>query len=561
MNASRRLAVYTGGRFPPCPVEMLSQYHDGSAARTAEAAEIIERFIRRARQDRDARATSGKVVILISATNTGSLVTALQGLLAERGMPPDSVHFVALFKVGVEATNIDALRDLSVGPDAKDFAALPDGGADSETIEIDEQVYFPLQYRDFLYVIRRPQTADHKLFFDRYRHLDLVRVHHTDQSHNPPRHHAIWINTVELAGDAAFQKRLAERIRNLDPAPELIITPMHHAAQLLGAFALEIVREKRPKVRLFAHSNLFFSTPYRPGDQDVAEAIASLNEEAGLLILDDSFITGTRLAGYQTQLRNREYKGRLHYVVAVARPRSLREWDIHSRMLCQSPRWRTERFPHTVSAIETIVLPDWHSAECPWCAEIELYRRREAALGTLPVGALRDRLTTLTFARDEGLSENLFLNGPSQPLIEINRTSEFVDAPASQATVFAAVSAAIQRLRSVPENDRPVLGPRHFPVSTILNDEEYLVNVYTDTVLRASILRGATIDELVYANTQLEEQKTQRVELLLQSDDPTKTNLAAEIILAGKAGKLPKFELRKWTTTLESFGLRPLFDD
>ena len=98
MNASRRLAVYRSGEetVAPCPVEMLSQYHDGSPTRTTEAVEIIEQLLARV----SVPGAPAKVVFLVSATHTGNLAASLETLLIQRGHAADVVQFVALFKVG-----------------------------------------------------------------------------------------------------------------------------------------------------------------------------------------------------------------------------------------------------------------------------------------------------------------------------------------------------------------------------------------------------------------------------------------------------------------------------
>ena len=152
MNASRRLAVYCSGEkgpVAPCPVEMLSQYHDGSPTRTTEAVEIIEQLLARV----SVPGAPAKVVFLVSATHTGKFEASLETLLIQRGHAADVVQFVALFKVGPASRPIPALRDLSSGGLGQDFSPISATDVEDavETIDIDDQVYFPLQYRDILF--------------------------------------------------------------------------------------------------------------------------------------------------------------------------------------------------------------------------------------------------------------------------------------------------------------------------------------------------------------------------------------------------------------------------
>jgi hypothetical protein len=331
MNISRRLAVYssTDTMAAPCPVEMLAQYLDGSPARATEAVEIIGHLLARTTVTPPSR-----IVFLISATHTGSLIGHVETLLLQRGIDAASVFFVALFKLGPTNAPGTALRDLSAGPGADDFTPLDPAqiSDDLEPIDIDEQVYFPLQYRDVSCVVRQPETVAFREFLDRYDSAEVVKVHRTVSDDGARRHHAIWIDTVALAGHPVFKHCFAEYVRGLDPIPQLIITPLHEAATILGELALAIVRERYDAVRLIPHSNLSVSTPPQPGDVDAAEAIDSIPDNGAILILDDAFITGTRLQSYQTHLRNRTFAGRRHYLVAIARPPALANWILRQRM-------------------------------------------------------------------------------------------------------------------------------------------------------------------------------------------------------------------------------------
>lgn len=546
MNVSRRLCSYAGGNSAPCPVEMLSHYHDGSPARATEAAEIIERLISRAGIKEP---TKGQVVFLISATHTGSLAHSLKEVLREREIPEGLVKFIALFKLGAASSEIHALRDLSTGPDSEDFRPVTDDELQSriETIEIDEQVYFPLQYRDIFYEVRAKQTKGLKDFLGRYQDRNLIRVHKTATSNNPPRHNAVWVDTSILIQHHEFQRRLEEAIHHLEPCPDLIIVPGHEAAMLLADIALRTIKKRNDKAQVIAHPNLFLPDSPNANDIKAANAVDSLSSDKSILILDDAFISGERLTGYQRHLRSRTFSGRIHYLVALARPESIKEWEYRSRMLCfrQSGDPKKKGEQNTVTAIETIILPHWGENECPWCQEIGIYRQIETKLrASLSSAVLRDRLEFLMRSKNAGLVDDLFLSVEGHPSLEITKGSIFLDAPASQAATFAAVAGAIQVLRSQEAVNRPVLGPRRFPVSTILNDEEYLESIYTDSVLRAAFLRAGQIDELVPTGRDANSRRTSRAEHLILSEDISDSNLTPEILYAAAAGKLPNLNVK-----------------
>jgi len=198
---------------------------------------------------------------------------------------------------------------------------------------------------------------------------------------------------------------------------------------------------------------------------------------------------------------------------------------------------------HTVEAIEKIVLPDWHEQDCPWCAEKELYRQSAPESGEpLPDANLWDRIETLTNSMHVGLAIGLFLQIPSLPPLEITDESIFVKAPATQATVFAGVAGAKQRLRT-PSANNLALGPRRFPIATVLKWQEYLVDTFSDSILRASFLRAARHDELIYADQGEEAARVRRALDLIFSNVQTETDVTAEIILAAITGKFPGLDL------------------
>jgi hypothetical protein len=190
---------------------------------------------------------------------------------------------------------------------------------------------------------------------------------------------------------------------------------------------------------------------------------------------------------------------------------------------------------NTVAAIHEICLPNWQEADCPWCIEAALYRRMLKNGAVLPE-PLQARLDLLT-DRDTGLVEGLFFVAPDVMPMRLYSGSIFLPPGTPQATVFAAIGSALQQLRTTGSDRRPTLGPRRYPIATVLKALEYLKNVYKDSVLRAAILRAACSQELVYMSEPAEQRRTALVSALLTSAAPDEGDLALELILASAGGK------------------------
>jgi hypothetical protein len=150
---------------------------------------------------------------------------------------------------------------------------------------------------------------------------------------------------------------------------------------------------------------------------------------------------------------------------------------------------------------------------------------------------LQERSRRLQEARSFGMRDDLFLVAPPRPPFEITPGSLFAEPDTSQADVFASVAAAVQVLRCSPPAGRPPLGRRRFPVSTVLKGREYLHETYTDSVLRAAIMRAAEPDELVYADNEKEGERTDWVRHLITSPLPDEWELIPELILAAALEK------------------------
>lgn len=528
-NLSRILTLYDGR--PPIPVEMLSTYQDRSPEAQSALLEVLDRLWGECPQ---AGAALIPVTCIVSATQSGSLVDVLQEEIDLAALPID-MSFVALFQLG----KTNALPSLCDRSDAPEFAPMSEASVERRSaIHIDPQVYFPLAYRDMEYVLRRGHTRSFGNFVKRFGSEGLFSAHRDQPSDGLTRHHAVHLDMAAMLANPAFQAAFDAEIAALDPLPAIVLTPQHEVASALGERAMAALAAKGHTALHLQHPSLLLREegPGQQNEANIRAALTGLGVGDGLLILDDCFITGDRLTGYQTRLRQLAVRARLHYRVGVARPDALEHWTGCQTMLGYRDEADMAVYAtNTVAAIHEICLPNWQEAECPWCAEAALYRRMLKNGALLP-SALQARLDLLT-DRDTGLVEELFFVAPDVMPMRLYSGSIFLPAGTPQATVFAAVGSALQQLRTVGTDRRPTLGPRRYPIATVLKALEYLKNVYKDSVLRAAVIRAACAQELVYMNEAAERRRTALVGALLTSAAADEGDLALELILAHAAGK------------------------
>lgn len=521
-SAARLAAAYFGGPTPR--VEMLPSYNDGSETARLSARRVLERL------DRDSFLAEGArpgLLCLISATQSGRLAGHLRGIIetSQLNLQPS---FVSLFRLG--PSELATLHDLSEDPR---FQLLPDSEGEveraSQPVRIDPQVYFPLSFQDEVMTVDIPIADRSRDFFERYRGAGLIQVHRDHQeADGPPLHHGIHLATERLLKHSDFVKRFENRLGKLQTAPALIVSPPHGPGQALAQHAQAYFRRKGEFCAVFPHSNLQIPPePARDEERELRTLLRDAGENQSLLIIDDVCISGARLSQYQRHIRNERFKGRIDYLVGVARPNAESVWAYYERYL----RYRAGHpQKHTLQAVEKVILPDWREHRCPWCAEKQLYHgwSRRAPLPEL----LLRRLEQLTRSSQVGLEGDLFLQRPGAPPFILGPDSIYVSEKASQAEVFAAIAAALQVLRTERFGPGPTLGPRRFPISTVLKHEDYCVAKFTDSILRASMLRAAAADELIYADPQTELARTEALRRLVTRSSEGEHEIALELLIA-----------------------------
>ena len=567
LNTSRRLASYREPPQRPCPVEMVASYLDGTELSATEAADHIERLgnIIKGRDRSESQNT--KILFLSSAISTGNLHNQICALLQERNISLDKVRFVTLFNLGRDASDVPCLVDWSKSAGFGAFAPLEQSELPDrfDTIKIDHQIYFPTSYKDVLHVVRQTELQAFRSFLDRYSDISPIRVHRNVTDDGPTRHHAVSIDTLSLFKHPAFKSGLANKLSELEPPPRVIVTPPHDAGRYLAAEAISVLARRSPHIEYVEHSDLVLGDTTVPNNTRINSLICGLdNERESVLILDDALITGRRLNHYQQALRHIQFRGRIHYLVGVARPPALSEWEYRRKMLRPRPPGSLfEAVGNTIDAVESFPIPDWNEDHCPWCAEMKCYQAFLAgAAQSGTTDALRARRQLLEQTMRTGISQNLFLTPPGGQSLSFTTGSRFAEVGTCEASVFAAVASGIQALRS-PEYEerskRPALGPRHYPVATVLDHNEYLFGTYSDSLLRACMLRSAHDYELNYTDQALEKEKTRRAIELIDSNSPIDNDVSAEIVLAALLGKFPLLELADNQMVIDRLRLAEFF--
>ena len=524
------------------PVEMLSEYQDASPERMALAAEALDRLSAElysgsdeALPDEGDEAEAAKVACLLSATHSGSLVAVLDDLV-ELSSFPIALSYVAIFQMGA-ALGIPSLSDIS---DTPEFRPLDPGEEEGRTIvEVDPRSYFPLTHNDHEMSILVRHAAAAKAFVETFPVPGLISVHRDHRTDGLTRHHAVHIDTLALVRSEKFQLEFAKRLLALDPLPSLIITPKHEAAHELGKLAAALVSGAGTPTQHYEHSNLVFEDAGPNADSDAAlrHAIETLDSQGAILILDDAFITGARLTGFQGRLRVMHCRARFHYHVAIARPADMQDWTRAKQMLGWGPPDEAAPYArNSVDATFELCLPNWQERDCPWCVEVRLLDQILQRRESLPT-RMDERRQRLRSETARGLVDGIFLQDSASPPMRLESGSIFAPPGVSQAAVFAAVASAIQTRRKVKEADEPLLGPRRHPLSTVIKSTDYLRDVYTDTIVRSSFLRSGTPDELVYAGRREEDQRQLLIADIVASDAAHVSDLGQEIIVAAAVGK------------------------
>ncbi len=601
-NASRLLARYRGSASLIIRVDMLSEYHSNSETSLKLNLEVLRRFLNPdapIAPDNEviflvSAVRTGNLLRQIKSTMAGLgyelaairflVLYALCPPLADRFLcdlshipfdfderlsssevvPPTTITRAVLSDAqdtssvsavrerdesrSEETKSGDVIKSLGAhGPPAHPGTAPRISKARGEPpktphIVIDPATYFPKIRNEVEIEIRNPQIRADRQVYSGYAGLDVFLVHRTQQDDRAPRLHAVYVETAKLIETARFQRRLANYVQKLGRAPDLVVAPDHiRAKRLVELVDAELGKRFDRSIKQLFHPNLHVNPSYQqPQDEELRLAFANLGPDSEILIVDDAFVTGTGLYQYSQHLRymGGGYLGRIDFLVAIARPPDIAKWIEAKRLLkYRPPRPNGQNGPeNTVEAIETIVLPNWDTTNCPWCIEKGSLEDYQALVSPMP-SRLSDRLRMLGEKDDQGMAQQLFLEGRDSLPIRLSSNSLFTADQTSQAAGFAAVAGGIQRLRTDQSDVK--LGPYRYPLSTILQSDEYLQLVYNDSLLRASFLRAAHREELSYLDVGRENERAAYAYDLICDASGEVNNLALELCWQVLQGKLP----------------------
>lgn len=505
---------------PPRAVGFLPDYLDGSAGQQAQARSTIERLVFEANVD-DGR---DEVLCIVSATQSGSMRKSMQQI-APLGLNQLKPSFVAILSLG--DTGMPSLHDLSTDPR---FQLIDAENASGGTpIPIDPQVYFPLTFKDEVVQIDKACASASRTVMDALANHGILHVHGTTSRAGVKVHQTPYLDTRGLLHSPGFIQQLESKIDLLTQQQLLIVAPDEAGSTSIAMHAAMRLRKQGRRTSVFLHHSLEIDS--RGGmtriEQAVVETIRAADPTDQIVIIVDNWQADPSFAQYERSLRNLGYAGKVNFLAGVATPCDEAEWIHAAKRLRQGSR-------NSAEAALLLPLPRTDQSACSWCAEVRLYARW-ADRGELPPPlALRAEMLS---GRSAGLSQHLILNLGHLPAIQLGPDSFYVQQASSQADAFASMASALQRRRTTPLGAGLRLGPRQFPNATVLKDEDYLRETWTDTLLRACLLRAATVDELVFTSPELEDERTRRIRDVIRNLSPIEHSLAPELLLAAALGK------------------------
>jgi hypothetical protein len=539
LNACLRLARYDPAK-RDLRVELLAHYHDLRAGTQRELLALARTV---------SQGYTKTFLLLFSASMTGESFRRAKLAFESDGCPPGRVKTLVLYRIGGDPLSVNGdgileLCDFSRRMAPWSESSLEDKEAKS-IIDIDADTFFPRTVVEVTRPITRDFAMVHRTFFDEYG--DDIRIHaDAVVGGQADRHHGVFVDVRTMLPKRSFRDRLADHVARLDPKPTTIVFPPNEAAeQMAFAVASQLEQSGSPRPRLIRSMELEASATQSIRSDSKGEpwdpALLADNDDAAILVLDDVITTGTQMRMFQQRLRVLEFKGRIHYLVAVARAADPKAWTRLKSTLASNPTGT----PFYVAAVEAVTLPDWNIDTCPWCREGQVLDDRITPASTDVSQAWTERANTLRNALDHGLVDNVFMTYGQEAPMEIGQNSFFVEKPATQAAVAAAVASAIQLMRVEPDEDKRLM-PDTFPLRSVLAFAD-VMDRYTDAILRSAILRTAAGKELRLLREAEEDKRAAWARKMLTSHDPAERSLRRELLIAILMDKLPRATFDKPT--------------
>lgn len=320
-----------------------------------------------------------------------------------------------------------------------------------------------------------------KSFVQRFGRLPgVLKVHFNDPNEYTPRHHAFYVDVGRLLDSQDVRSELRDLLKSLTPQPDFALLPAHPVSERLSVFLKSDL----------AIGSLMFQGKLSDLEQHPREALAA---SKSLLILDDVFITGSRLDSINRQLRESADKlcpqlTNIHFVTVLATSPSEERYHRRKTGLTAVHKW-TSNLVH----LYQVPLPDWHSAnQCPWCKEHAILSEIAKA-ETLLEGPVVERLSQLGDPKRGVETNPYFIPFASSPLPNLGAQSAVLAADSSPMQVLFACASGLQQLRAATVGPR--LAADRYPAPTFLA-ERVFSNNYTERLIWLALLRGALPVEL-----------------------------------------------------------------
>src|ERR1700694_294218 len=268
---------------------------------------------------------------------SGRAVAGLREMVQHHLTPEMSCQFGSLYNLA-DGLEIDCLCELFRDVPANTFqhyTGVPAQENELAVVDIDRETYFPAAVKQMEVSVDRTAARHAEQFFKDYGPLDVFSVHRDSfVAGQRFRHHAIHPDASVLLKDPKFQRRLKKKVMALETPPTLILTPPHDAGRELTTFCAEFLNTQlNTEMPVFEHLDLVFPRNLTPSEERLLEALRAIDESAAILILDDVSASGNRLARYQRSLRDLGFRGQIHYLVGLARPERIDDWESRTRKL------------------------------------------------------------------------------------------------------------------------------------------------------------------------------------------------------------------------------------
>lgn len=480
---------------------------------------------------------------IISAIKTKKSLVNIRNAIKESGFE-NKVCFLALYKLteDIGEDSLCCLDQAFCSANNVSFDSIAEPPPQSKVVPIDEHSFFPIETNDDLIVIKKAGADISKEFFETYAGKGVIQLHRDAEYENGTivRHHGIYIDLSPMLSCDSFILKLEEKVKGIKDAPACIIFPPHRQGKEFVELISQKLKEKFGySPRIFCFTELEVTPPSQR--EAIISFLKGLHKEDNVMVIDDVSISGGRLHTYQKNLLP-IYKGKINYVVGIARPVSDEFWQHRKSILSIAGS--------TLDFIEKVLLPDWNNNTCPWCEEkrkLELLVKTDGYIDLPVCIALQDRVDDLKRSGNKGLLNNAFIKLGKVEKPEFLGGSVFCQKKEiSEADMIASVASTIQHLRNGVTNKEGFfhLHSQH-PFYSIIHHHDFLHGhqKFFEHFIKASLMRVCRHGEL-YATKDINRQEQKVfIKAFLEGvklTEEQKTFFIYELYLAMKLGKLPK---------------------